>query len=48
MTLAKSDIVRVQRILGIALAASMAVACKGGDSTSRTAPAAAAARTCHD
>ena len=34
---------RAHRILVVALAASMVVACKGGDSTSRIAPAAAAA-----
>jgi RND family efflux transporter MFP subunit len=43
MTTAKSDIVRVQRILSIALAASMTVACGGGNNASRSAPAAAAA-----
>jgi multidrug efflux pump subunit AcrA (membrane-fusion protein) len=38
MTTAKRDIVRVRHILSIALTASMAAACGGGDGASRAAP----------
>ena len=42
MTTAKSDIVRMRRILGIAWAASMAAACGGGGGSSRATPVTAA------